>query len=326
MKLRSTPKPVRYRITSGGLEHSSLDSLLQHFNYEDLKNKWPSVIRWLERQGSVAEDIANKLKEEPNPTFEEAIGFFWGEENIIDVLNNWINEKADNLKFLRLDYFYDNPDAFTFSYEHKESLAVFNFDSATWLSHLSNIRSLGYAMTEELLEIENKIKDEMQEKELQRQEMLQLEKLRQEKLRQEIKQRCNLILLKIIEIEKEIRGEEYYIQDELSLDTKQRLRYYYLGEFDYKVDLRGIPKRGKEPISLADFFTEKVIVEIFHEQNVWSNNLNLYQYRKKREKIIDKIRCIVKQDMPSTLSSYKEILAYCRINDNDIQWIQQLNK
>ena len=123
MKLKSTPKPVRYRITSGELEHSSLGSLLQHFNYDELKDKWPSVIRWLERQGPVAEGIAKQLKENPNPTFEEAIIIFFKikSNELVKLLKEWIDCGSNNLKFLRLEYFIDL-DSINFVYQHRNSL------------------------------------------------------------------------------------------------------------------------------------------------------------------------------------------------------------
>lgn len=61
MKLIPKAKPVRIRILSGGIEHSSLDSLLQNFDIDALLPLYKngSLVRWLNQIG--ATDVVNKL-------------------------------------------------------------------------------------------------------------------------------------------------------------------------------------------------------------------------------------------------------------------------
>ena len=66
MKLTSTPKPVRFRIKSGGEEHSSLDSLKHNFCIDDLMIIENQLLRWLKRQGQEGEHIAKRLEVMPN--------------------------------------------------------------------------------------------------------------------------------------------------------------------------------------------------------------------------------------------------------------------
>jgi hypothetical protein len=66
MKLTSDPKPVRFRIMSGGEEHSSLDSLRHNFSIDDLKIIENQLLRWLKRQGKEGEQIAKRLEVMPN--------------------------------------------------------------------------------------------------------------------------------------------------------------------------------------------------------------------------------------------------------------------
>lgn len=66
MKLSSNPKPVRFRIESGGEEHSSLDSLKHNFCIEDLQKIEKQLHNWLKRQGEEGEKIAHRLEAMPN--------------------------------------------------------------------------------------------------------------------------------------------------------------------------------------------------------------------------------------------------------------------
>ena len=61
MKLIPKAKPIRIRISSGGEEHSSLDTLLENFDIEDLLclYKNGSLARWLNQVGAL--DIIEKL-------------------------------------------------------------------------------------------------------------------------------------------------------------------------------------------------------------------------------------------------------------------------
>lgn len=77
MRLSSTPKPVKVRIVSGGRDHSSLESLRQYFNLDDLAKNEKQVLRWLNTLGEEGKTIVEQLKEkelcfdtpEPNKVF-----------------------------------------------------------------------------------------------------------------------------------------------------------------------------------------------------------------------------------------------------------------
>lgn len=62
MKLIPKAKPVRIRIKSGGIEHSSINSLREHFNFDDIfplcQND--SMLRWLEQQNETL--VLERLK------------------------------------------------------------------------------------------------------------------------------------------------------------------------------------------------------------------------------------------------------------------------
>lgn len=62
MRLTSNPKPVRFRIKSGGEEHSSLDSLRHNFCLSDLQQVEKQFIQWLKRQGEEGLAIAEELQ------------------------------------------------------------------------------------------------------------------------------------------------------------------------------------------------------------------------------------------------------------------------
>lgn len=63
MRLSSTPKPVKVRIVSGGRDHSSLESLRQYFNLDDLAKNEAQVLRWLNTLGEEGKAIVKQLKE-----------------------------------------------------------------------------------------------------------------------------------------------------------------------------------------------------------------------------------------------------------------------
>ena len=60
MKLSSKPKPVRIRISLGGIEHSTLESLKENITPEILDFTDGRLQRWLERQNEVV--VLNKIK------------------------------------------------------------------------------------------------------------------------------------------------------------------------------------------------------------------------------------------------------------------------
>lgn len=112
MNLSPTPKPVKVRITSGGIEHSSLDSLLKHFKWEDLEKNEEQVRRWLLRQGPKGTTIASEWKK--GQKANNAAGLFeiykiffdlrkQGVYSIDVLFDRWAKDqdgKTDNFKFL----------------------------------------------------------------------------------------------------------------------------------------------------------------------------------------------------------------------------------
>lgn len=61
MKLDPTGKPIRIRIIVGGEEHSTLDTLKEHFDFDDVIRLWGngSLLRWLNQIG--ASEVRQKL-------------------------------------------------------------------------------------------------------------------------------------------------------------------------------------------------------------------------------------------------------------------------
>lgn len=279
MKLKSTPKPVRYRITSGGLEHSSLGSLLQHFNYDDLKAKWPSVIRWLERQGPVAEGIAKQLKENPNPTFVQAIRIFFKSNNLVELLKEWIDCGSNNLEFLRLEYFIDL-DSINFVYQHRNFLLP-NVSMTEWREKAKN--SSTKVSEETLRDIEEKFKEE------------------EEKEKKE--ETNNLVLKKIIEIATKLGIRDGSVTYELIVEVK---RYY-----------RGIRLGGLHNgfIDLANDVIGKLILLYFGDAGVGKHTVMNYKLDKAKNRILQNIREHIRDDVPD-LNTYDEIMSYCKIRPN----------
>ena len=79
MNLDPTPKPIRYRISSGGVEHSSLDSLRYHFCWKDVKELIGEkrIQEWLKKinKDNVAESI-ERADNEHAPDWSMAAIFF----------------------------------------------------------------------------------------------------------------------------------------------------------------------------------------------------------------------------------------------------------
>ena len=61
MKLSSTPKPVRIRISLGGIEHTTLESLKENITPEILDFTDGRLQRWLKQQGE--ESLSNDIDE-----------------------------------------------------------------------------------------------------------------------------------------------------------------------------------------------------------------------------------------------------------------------
>ncbi len=277
MKLKSTPKPVRYRITSGELEHSSLGSLLQHFNYDELKKKWPSVIRWLERQGPVAEGIAKQLKENPNPTFEEAIIIFFKSDDLVELLKEWIDCGSNNLKFLRLEYFID-PDSIDFVYQHRNTLLP-NVSMTQWREKAKNSSTKVSYKTRR--DIEEQFKKEEKE------------------------ETNNLVLKKIIEIAKKLGIRDGSVTDELIDEVN---RCYGITLEGYHNDFIELANDAIGKLILRYF--RKASVDKYAIKSALLN----YEPNTKNY-ILQNIREHIRDDVPD-LNTYKEIMSYCQIRPN----------
>ena len=163
MKLSSDPKPVKFRIVSGGEEHSSLDSLRQNFCISDLQKIETQLILWLKRQGAEGEEIAKQLNLSELNSVDDYFAvyklFFQKEfkDNKIDtplqLLEYWYDQKRnfENIDQLsRLGF--EKDDAIKiFCYRHRNEISGL---TDNWLTILKNI----HAKTEE---IEKWIKDEV---------------------------------------------------------------------------------------------------------------------------------------------------------------------
>ena len=122
MKLQSTPKPVRFRISSGEQEHSSLESLLSCFNYDDLKSLKSQLIQWLERQGAKGNEIAGQLENcDTMPTFEDTIKLFYGHD-VETMIKSWCETKSRNLRFINLEMIKCSQNLLSIVYRNKEAI------------------------------------------------------------------------------------------------------------------------------------------------------------------------------------------------------------
>lgn len=142
MILNPKPKPIRYRISSGGVEHSSLDSLRRHFRWNEVKEliQEERIQEWLRKisKDSVAVSIENAQKEDAPEWSVAAIFFglegsaldgwlslvkYWSEQGFEETISlnkdQWANNdfELEQLKLLRLpaplieemaDYQYDH--------------------------------------------------------------------------------------------------------------------------------------------------------------------------------------------------------------------------
>lgn len=120
MILTPKAKPVRIRIKSGGIEHSSLDSLREHFDYEDVFNlcQKGSILRWLEQHNE--EQVLQRLKcalagdtnDEEKYRLNVVLSFFpdassSGVNDTKDLLLYWAKRQNNSNIFSFLDYVYD---------------------------------------------------------------------------------------------------------------------------------------------------------------------------------------------------------------------------
>lgn len=144
MKLTSNPKPVKFRIKSGEVEHSSLDSLLSNFCLNDLVEigKGP-LVKWLSLQGEKGRKIAEAINNETITLDKQALiedtskifslysvffSFSNEPKDLLILLNLWVHgDKTEkkNLDFLidfakRNELIYTDKCFFQFLYENRD--------------------------------------------------------------------------------------------------------------------------------------------------------------------------------------------------------------
>ncbi len=106
MRLEPIAKPVRIRIKSGGIEHSSLTSLREHFVLEDLKDLIADgrLSRWLQQQGqeSIPDEICQMDRDSDD--FEDAVYRFFFEKDVPpnENVHYWLFQKTQQEQFLTL--------------------------------------------------------------------------------------------------------------------------------------------------------------------------------------------------------------------------------
>lgn len=76
MNLEPTPKPIRFRIESGGVEHSSLESLRKHFCWREVKEliQEGRLQEWLRNIGHT--QMADDLDSHKGTSFRD--GYYAG--------------------------------------------------------------------------------------------------------------------------------------------------------------------------------------------------------------------------------------------------------
>lgn len=165
MKLQSTPKPVRFRISSGGQEHSSLESLLSCFDYNELKKLNNSkLIQWLERQGLKGREIANQLKRNM-PSFAETIKIFYG-SNCEKVLRDWCETKSKNLQFIDIDLVKSDVKLIAVAYQYKD-ICFPQLANVQWLEIINSQKKGKSILAKIKKELDKNIVKEIEEKKLQ---------------------------------------------------------------------------------------------------------------------------------------------------------------
>ena len=245
MKLQSTPKPVRFRISSGGQEHSSLESLLSCFDYNELKSLKSQLIQWLERQGPKGNEIAGQLENcDTMPPFEETIKLFYGHDCDI-IIKDWFETKSANLRFVDLDLIKNSQRLLTIAYENKEHLFR-QIDDNQWLVAINTHNRIEDI---DLLNIKNKIELEIEKEKLRK----DFEKKQQEEQKRK-------------EQEEQDRREKYeQISEE---DNRKHTVKFYMGN----VHISEEPNYKR--IAQITGFTENQL-SILYRRNSWSSEMVL---------------------------------------------------
>lgn len=233
MKLQSKPKPVRFRISSGGQEHSSLESLLSCFNYNELKGLKPKLIQWLERQGNKGNEIASKLdKYDGMPPFKDIIKLFY-DYDCETVISNWFETKSSNLRFVDLDLIKNSQHLLTIAYKNKEVFSH-KIDDNQWLSAISVHDRIDDI---ELLNIKSKIELEIEKNRLRR----EYEKKQQEEQRKKVAEKESLVSNIRFRIDRPGSAKGWNEITEITGITRdQLLRFYHSGQYSPWIELNAI--------------------------------------------------------------------------------------
>ncbi len=114
MILNPKPKPIRYRISSGGVEHSSLDSLRRHFRWNEVKEliQEERIQKWLRKinKDSIAESIEQAPKENV-PEWSVAAIFFGLESSVdgwLSLVKYWYDQGFEETISLNKDQWANN--------------------------------------------------------------------------------------------------------------------------------------------------------------------------------------------------------------------------
>lgn len=247
MKLQSTPKPVRFRISSGGQEHSSLESLLSCFDYNELKSLKSQLIQWLDRQGPKGNEIAGQLKDcDSMPPFEDAIKLFYGHD-CDTIIKNWFETKSANLRFVDLDLIKNSQRLLTLAYMNKDLLSHRISDNQ-WLEAINTHDRINDI---DLLNIKSKIE-------------LEIEK---EKLRKDFEKRQ--------EEQRRKNTQEPVIQEKPNENTYDRNSWSNQKEYKVRFRItRGGCRKYWSDISAITNVSEAELSKLFID-NRWSKPVNL---------------------------------------------------
>lgn len=110
MNLNPRPKPIRYRVSSGGVEHASLESLRSHFNWSEVKELIRSarIQEWLRKvdKSDIADSIDSAIKENASDWSIAAL-FFGLDGTLVDgwlsLVKYWYNQHFEHTIQLNLD-------------------------------------------------------------------------------------------------------------------------------------------------------------------------------------------------------------------------------
>ena len=157
MKLIPKAKPVRIRITSGGIEHNSLESLKKHFVWPDIRELFDGRLdKWLRRinESDIADklaqakrpsilDIYNILFKNPFKSAEDVIKASSTDKHVLSLAKTLICEVDDIPIANLLYYYYHNPELASVSLDAIAEKAE-GFDKDTNMQLVCSVGKLLY--------------------------------------------------------------------------------------------------------------------------------------------------------------------------------------